>query len=248
MNYTVIARLIIALGIYFFIRFFGGWIGELVMYPITLMVTYIHEFGHAVGGIISGGGVCSMILKKDGTGFVDVAGGNTGVTLFGGYLGSILFGNLMLFISIKWPRIAKFTLKFIAFSMAFTSIIWYSSVETTTMLILFAALIYWICEKTQAHSELLMFLGIVCIAYIIQDFNIGETSDLKKYAEKYMMNSAQAWMIIWSIVTIAVTFLNVRFLAGGKNLAVDTSSNAKTKTREMKDTTDLNDQNTANYK
>ena len=245
MNYTTIARLLIAIGIYIFIRFFGGWIGELVMYPVTLMVTYIHEFGHAIGSIVSGGGVCSMNINKDGTGFVDAAGGNVGVTLFGGYLGSILIGNLMLFLSVRFPRVSQFTLKFIGFSMAFTSIIWFSNIQTTVILIIFAAALYFICEKTNAHSELLMFLGLVSILYILQDFKMGETSDLKKYAELYIMNSPQAWMVIWSLITLAFTFFNLRYLV--RRGVVVTTKTAKAKNEDVPPSA-MNDQNTANYK
>ena len=42
-----------------------------------------------------------------------------------------------------------------------------------------------------------MFLGLASIIYIVQDFNVGPSSDLKAYAELFIFIPAVAWMYIW---------------------------------------------------
>ena len=37
--------------VYFLLRFMGGSLGEKALYPITLLVTFLHEFGHVWSSI-----------------------------------------------------------------------------------------------------------------------------------------------------------------------------------------------------
>ena len=57
--------------------------------------------------------------------------------------------------------------------MLLTGIIWFNSMFTTIVLIIFAITLFIIANKTSFGRELLMFLGLASIIYIIQDFNVG---------------------------------------------------------------------------
>jgi Peptidase M50B-like len=217
MNTSLLIRIAIVLGFYFFLRYFGGWIGEIVLYPITLLVTYLHEFGHAFAALISGGKPLSVQVNRDGSGLTTTQGGWENLILMGGYLGSIIFGNVMLAVSVRHPRVSKFLLKLLAVSMAVTAVVWHSTFETSGMLIAFAAIIYYVCEKTVHHSEILMLLGILCIAYILQDFRVGPSSDIQKFASNTFINSPTVWMFIWAIIALLITFFNVKFFIWQKN-------------------------------
>jgi hypothetical protein len=64
MKLTVLARMLLYLLIYFGLRVFGGEIGYKILYPINLLVTYLHEFGHALGAIITGGSVVEINISQ----------------------------------------------------------------------------------------------------------------------------------------------------------------------------------------
>ena len=65
-NQTLI-RILVILAVYLGLRYFGGAIGAKILYPFTLLVTYLHEFGHALGAILTGGKVNALQINSDGS-------------------------------------------------------------------------------------------------------------------------------------------------------------------------------------
>ena len=200
------------LGLYFGIRYFGGDIGKKVLYPIQMLATFLHEFGHAVGALITGGEVRNIQINQDGSGFTRTVGGSRQVILMGGYLGSALFGNLIFLIGARAKVLVKPLLLLLALIMAFTGVFWFNSLFTTALLFGFAFILTGIALKTNFAREVLMFLGLSTLLFIIQDFNVGPTSDLEKYAEEMKIFPADVWMYIWLVVVVVLFLLNLRIL------------------------------------
>src|ERR1051326_3862110 len=71
---------------------------EIVLYPLRLFVTFVHESGHAIAAIVSGGDVASLHVSPNGEGvtWVQVAPWWAWLSLSGGYLGTAVFGALLL--------------------------------------------------------------------------------------------------------------------------------------------------------
>lgn len=69
-----------------------------VLYPLRLFVTFIHESGHALATLVSGGSVVSLTIAPDGSGLTQSYQSPwwNWLTLSGGYLGTALFGALLL--------------------------------------------------------------------------------------------------------------------------------------------------------
>jgi hypothetical protein len=69
-----------------------------LLYPLRLFVTFIHESGHAMAGVITGLGVSSLHVHPDGSGVTWVGASPVWnwLTLSGGYLGTAIFGALLL--------------------------------------------------------------------------------------------------------------------------------------------------------
>ena len=141
---------------------------------------------------------------------------NLPIILMGGYLGSAIFGNLLFLIGAKSPRISNPVLGILGASMMFTSIYWFNSMFTSGFLIAFAFFLFIIVAKTQWAREVLMFLGLACIVYIIQDFNVGPSSDLNKYAEEMVFLPMQAWMYIWLGVVLILCYFNLKLIFRGE--------------------------------
>ena len=80
---------------------------ELLMYPLRLFVTFVHEAGHALAALISGGQVQGFTVFADGSGLAVTAGGNPALILPAGYLGAALFGSLLFLLSNRAPRWAS---------------------------------------------------------------------------------------------------------------------------------------------
>ena len=212
MRSNILARMLVILGIYFGLRYFGGYWGNLAIYPISQFVTFLHEFGHAIGAVITGGSVLNLQVNPDGSGFTRTAGGSRSIVLMGGYLGSAIFGNFLFFVGARMERFAEWVIYLVSASMIFSGLFWFNSIYTTGLLCVFGVGLFIIAAKTDWDATILMFLGLASILYIIQDFNVGPTSDLEKYAELMIFIPANVWMYIWLVVALLLTALNLRFI------------------------------------
>lgn len=217
MRQSILFRMIIFLAIYIGLRFFGGELGRQILTPIILLVTYLHELGHAVGSWITGGEVVDITINQDGSGLTRTIGGSRAVILMGGYIGSAIFGNILFLIGAKFKKLVKPTLLLLAISMVGIGFFLYSSMFTTGFLAVFSLFLIFVIWKTTWGREILMFLGLASISYIIQDFNIGPSSDLTKYAEIMKVLPANAWMYIWLAIALLLSFYNLRFIFKSKD-------------------------------
>lgn len=74
-----------------------------ITYPVRLFVTYVHEAGHSLAALLTGGQVQGFTVSPDGAGFAVTAGGNPSLILPAGYLGAALFGSLLFFLTNRIP-------------------------------------------------------------------------------------------------------------------------------------------------
>ena len=72
---------------------------EIILAPLRLFVTFIHEAGHSLGAILTGGAVRGFTVSPDGSGLAVTAGGVRWVVISGGYLGAALFGSGLFYLA-----------------------------------------------------------------------------------------------------------------------------------------------------
>jgi len=212
MKQSILVRVVIFLILYFGLFYFGGSIGRKILYPVRLLVTFLHEFGHATGALVSGGSVENLQINSDGSGYARTVGGSRSIILMGGYLGSAIFGNLLFLVAARAKTFIQPTLVLLACGMLYAGFFWFNSMFTTGILIAFAVSIFLIIWKTNFEREVLMFFGLASILFIIQDFNVGPTSDLEKYAEIMVILPAKAWMYIWLAVALFLFVWNMKII------------------------------------
>jgi Peptidase M50B-like len=209
--------------IYVLLKFFGGSFGRMALYPVTLLVTFLHEFGHALGAILTGGNVDDLKINWDGSGYTVTRGGNQAVILMGGYLGSAVLGNMLFYIGARLRTWTRPALLILAGLMVFAGIVWFVSLTTTATLLGFAALLWFIVNRTSWDRDVLMFLGLAAVLYIIQDFNVGPTSDLAMYEEVVGVFPSGTWMYIWLILVVALFIWNMRQVFSGRSWIEETT-------------------------
>lgn len=207
-------RALVMLVVYLILRFIGGSFGQLVLYPVTLLVTFLHDFGHALGALLSGGSVVGLNIAPDGSGYTTTRGGSAALILMGGYLGSAILGNILFYIGVRKKTLTDTTLKVLAGLMAFSGIIWFESFVSTGLLFVFAVSLWLIAARTNWDQDVLMFLGLAAVLYIIQDFRVGPQSDLAKYEQVVGIFPAQVWTYIWLGAAAILFYLNLRQIFG----------------------------------
>ena len=213
----ILSRTILFLALYLGLFYFGGEWGRRILYPVRIFVTFLHELGHGLAAIAGGGSVDSIQINADGSGWARTMNGNRALTIMGGYLGSALFGNLIFFIGARAKKLSRNLMYLIAFAMMFTGVVWFNSFQSSGMLILFALSLIFFALKTNWSREIIMFLGLASIAFIIQDFDVGPSSDLAAYANEIPVFSANIWKYIWLFIAILFCVLNIRLLIKTEN-------------------------------
>ncbi|MDH5717192.1 MAG: M50 family metallopeptidase [Spirochaetia bacterium] len=72
-----------------------------LLIPFKVFVIFLHEISHALGALITGGQVSEIAISWDESGFTKTTGGNFLAIASAGYLGSILWGSMLLWSSLK---------------------------------------------------------------------------------------------------------------------------------------------------
>jgi hypothetical protein len=101
---------------------------DYLLYPLRLFVTFVHESGHAVAALITGGSVESLHVSPTGSGvtWVRVSPLWAWISLSGGYVGSALFGALLLQTGrlTRWQNAGRTTLYAAAFYILGVTVLW----------------------------------------------------------------------------------------------------------------------------
>ena len=204
--------LIVLIIIYFLLKHLIPF-GNYVIYPINLLVTFMHEFWHAFFALLSWWSVHHIEINTDGSWLATTAGWMRSFILIWGYIWSALFGNLLLRIGLqdKWD-ISEKLLYSLAWLLILVSLVWFSWIVSTLIMIGLSAVIILLAKFTNYDKIILQFLWVASILFIIEDFNVWPSSDLSKFAEIFVIIPQSVWMIIWLIIVLAITFFNLKFL------------------------------------
>ncbi|MBN1287074.1 MAG: M50 family metallopeptidase [Anaerolineae bacterium] len=74
---------------------------SVLVYPFRLFVTLVHELGHGVAAMLTGGEFMSLEVMANGAGLATTRGGARFVIIQMGYLGASFFGAAMLLLANK---------------------------------------------------------------------------------------------------------------------------------------------------
>lgn len=193
--------------VYFFIH--NTRLGVMIFGPIEILVAFLHEFGHAIMAIISGGNVHALQVNVDGSGVTTTSGGSRALITMGGYIGSCIFSNILVRTSIS--GYSKYICYLLAAVAIFSSIYWFSTLTNLLILIVYAMFFIFI-GKLPINSLLLQFIGVACVLRVLQDFNIGPSSDLAAFQSYVGILPYEGWMYLWLVISVIITIFNIKFI------------------------------------
>lgn len=202
--------LLVLIAIYFLLKYmvpFGGYI----IYPINLLVTFMHEFWHAFFAFITGWHVHEVQVNSDGSWLATTSGGWRSFVLMGGYIWSALFWNLLLRIWLQDKgNLSEKVLYAVSGLLIFVWLLWFSSILSFVILLSLAGLLIVLARYTFYDTVILQFLWVASILFIIEDFNVWPSSDLSKFSEIFIIIPQSIWMIIWLIIVLVISWLNIK--------------------------------------
>ena len=68
----------------------------IIIYPLKILTVFFHELSHALAAIVTGGKVLEIVLVPEQGGHCLIAGGNGFLVSSAGYLGSLIWGGIIL--------------------------------------------------------------------------------------------------------------------------------------------------------
>ncbi len=198
--------------VYVIVKYFVPF-GIFIVYPITIFVTIMHELGHSLFAVLTGGSVYAVQINPNGSGFARIAGGLTPLVLAGGYIGSVIFGNLLLLVGLLYPKITKFVAYFFIVVLVFTAIYWFNTFISSAIIIIFTLVLFFVSKwKNTALSLFFASIGIISVLYILEDYNGGPSSDLQMFATYLGNSSVVFWMYLWLFIALLITFFTIRHI------------------------------------
>jgi hypothetical protein len=189
--------------------------GGMIVYPIRLFVTFIHEGGHALAALLTLGSVEKLVIFADASGVTLTRGGLPPLIASAGYLTTTVFGGGLLVLCSQ-GRNAKTVLTLTAF-LAGDPFSWFAGILLTVGLIWAAIGL----GPRWAHFAL-SFLAVQCCLNALFDlrtlFLISATTNMHSDAanmQKMTMIPAVVWAMIWIGISILTLILALRRYAQG---------------------------------
>ncbi|HEX8561219.1 MAG TPA: M50 family metallopeptidase [Pyrinomonadaceae bacterium] len=211
---------------------------EVLTYPFRIFVTFIHEGGHALAAVLTGGSVRSLTVSLDGSGEVYSASGGLLSRMFvssAGYLGAMAFGALLLFL-VRLNVRARGVLAasgalilLLTVFFGFLAPVWNLSLPGLFTLVagvalpaaLFAAARY---LRPRAAAFLVSFVAVQCVLNAVFDLKAvllmsalsNEHTDAANMAAATGV-SAIFWALFWIAVSFVILSLVLRAYVAGKD-------------------------------
>ncbi|HEY9712913.1 MAG TPA: M50 family metallopeptidase [Chroococcales cyanobacterium] len=220
--------------------FFNAPLLAAVLQPINTFATMVHEMSHALVCLLTGGAVSGMTIVSDGNGHGGLTfchGGNPLLYTPAGYLGTAVFGSLLVYVS-QFPRVAKPILLLMGIAVALASVVLvganvlntgFQGVFSFFWAIVIGAFLIWVGVKWRPASAniLLLFLAVQTalnsLTSLVQLLQVSlglipfaSFSDASSMAELTGVPQ-QIWSLGWSVISVVMLFFAFRASYGRKH-------------------------------
>jgi hypothetical protein len=192
---------------------------EVIAYPFRIFVTFIHETAHALAALITGGKIEHIEIAPNGNGVTYTRGGLWLAVASAGYLGSVLYGGLLLFLC-KQAKYAKLVLGATTALVAIVTLVWVKPITFgfaagLVMALALAGIIYFLSARL-VHF-FVSFLAVESCLNALFDlktvFFLSATTDVPTDAmnlQRATLIPAVVWALAWAAISLAILFLALR--------------------------------------
>jgi len=197
-----------------------------IVYPIKIFVVVLHELGHALAALLTGGQVLGIQIFSDEGGITFTRGGWPFVILSAGYPGSLLAGSMLLYLSSRrrWGRGLMIVL---AILITACTLVFFRNAFGVFYGLLVAVALWFSAYRLSAeiNRQIVRFIAVASCLYALLDIRSDLfvaaplTSDVVNDAEALSALTgipAIVWAILWTAVSFVVLglFLKSTLRAG----------------------------------
>ena len=192
-----------------------------IVYPLRILVVFLHEISHGLAGILSGGSIEEIDVVAQEGGHCLVRGGNGLITLAAGYLGSVFWGALIL-LAAAHTRLDRLITAGLALMLLVLTVLYVRPIFDFGFFFGTAAgaallgLSRWGCEL--ANDLFLRTLGLTSCFYAIHDIKSDILDRPELRSDAVMLAElthvpAIFWGVLWLAIALVVGFFSLRSAA-----------------------------------
>lgn len=207
--------------------------------PVSQFVTMVHEMGHAIVTILTGGHVDFMTVVSDGQGHAGLTGSRGGLAFLSaqaGYIGTTLFGCLLIYLG-QYPRYSKLILSGLGVAMIVASLIFMTPALFDPMRFLqglgsliwglgMGAFCVYLGKKLQAAwaNLVVLFLAVqtalssLALTWSLFPHSLGLAgggySDATLMAKMIPFTLPVFWVLIWIAISVLMLFFTLKHTYG----------------------------------
>ncbi|NLI01687.1 MAG: M50 family metallopeptidase [Chthonomonadales bacterium] len=189
----------------------------IVAYPIRLFVTLVHEAGHAMAAVLTGGSVASISIAPTGSGLTETLGGIPLLIYPAGYVGAAAAGAGLLLLS-RW-RNGRNALVLMAASVLAITLLWvrnpFGFLAGVFIVVAIGALIRWL--PAAAADFAASFLAVQLCLNALLDVRsllwLTTATDVPNdavFMARMFGLTPWFWAATWSAVTLGILVLALR--------------------------------------
>ncbi len=183
-----------------------------VMYPLKIFVVFMHEVSHGLAAYATGGSIVEIEVNPQQGGLALTRGGSRFWTLTAGYLGSLLWGGIILLLAAR-THLGKVISVLIGIGMVAISIGFGSNMFTILFGVGFGVVLIAVglFLPEVINDWILRIIGVTSCLYVILDIKSDVLdrshlrSDARMLAEVTSLPT-EFWGILWIVIAIGLTF------------------------------------------
>lgn len=188
-----------------------------LVYPLKIFVVLLHEVSHAVAAVATGGSIQRITLDPLQGGACYCPGGNALLTLSAGYLGSLLWGGLMIGAA-RSKRVRPDVVNSLIGGLVIAlTLLYVRNGFGFAFGLLFGAAMIGAAQKMTAslNRTLLLTMGLTSALYAVLDIKSDVIDRPELRSDAYMLAEITgvptlAWGVIWISVALAFCFWLLR--------------------------------------
>ncbi len=196
--------------------------GPLILYPFSVFATWVHECGHAVMVVLTGGSVSSITIAADTSGLTRslMPAGRVaqGLVASAGYLGSSVVGCLLL-AATRVEKRARPILRAIGAFMLLTLVFWIRNLFGAIVVSAWAVTMLMLVRKGSGRVSRFL-LSVLAIQVALNSvynirvlFLVSGPSDADTMARLFVA-PAWFWASAWMILSVAMFAWTLRITRG----------------------------------
>jgi len=175
--------------------------------PFRVLVVLLHEIFHALAAVITGGGVHAVEVISHRTGLTSLYGGIPGVVFSAGYMGTALFGSLLIAASYHYPAKRSLFLGMGTLILVNTLVFVRTPFGWAYGLVAGFFLVTLFFKEFWFSAYITDFIGLLCIVDVFYDISGFFINYSRNDAAILSSLSGLSYYLILSMWTIAIVVL-----------------------------------------